>query len=121
MKNWFVYLLRCKDESLYTGITNNLEKRYEKHKKGEGAKYTKIKGVKRIEVIFLVKNKSQALKVEYFIKKKTKKYKEELIVSLAKKNFFIEEIKVYFGIEIDEYSLKWNTVTKNKKNYKKKK
>lgn len=121
MKNWFVYILRCKDESLYTGITNNLEKRYENHKKGKGAKYTKIRGVKRIEVIFLAENKVQALKVEYFIKKKNKKYKEELVDSLEKKFFFIGEVKFYFGIKIDEYSLKWDTVTKDKKNYKKKK
>ena len=39
--SWYVYILRCKDNSLYTGITNNLEKRYQDHCEKKGAKYTK--------------------------------------------------------------------------------
>jgi integration host factor subunit beta len=38
-KNWVVYLVRCADQSLYCGITNNLEKRLEAHNLGKGAKY----------------------------------------------------------------------------------
>ena len=38
---WFVYILLCSDSTLYTGITNNINKRLEDHKKGIGAKYTK--------------------------------------------------------------------------------
>ena len=37
---WFVYIIKCVDGSLYTGYTNDLEKRFEKHKIGKGAKYT---------------------------------------------------------------------------------
>jgi putative endonuclease len=38
---WFVYILKCKDGSLYTGVTNDLERRFSAHKNKKGAKYTK--------------------------------------------------------------------------------
>ena len=41
--NWRVYILRCTDNSLYTGVTNNLEKRLNAHNSGKGAKYTKAR------------------------------------------------------------------------------
>ena len=50
--SWYVYILRCKDNSLYTGITNNLEKRYQDHCEKKGAKYTKSHLVKKIEIFF---------------------------------------------------------------------
>jgi len=42
--NWIVYILRCADETLYTGITNDLERRFAEHQAGKGAKYTKGRG-----------------------------------------------------------------------------
>lgn len=42
--SWTVYILRCGDDTLYTGITNNLEARVVKHEQGAGAKYTKGRG-----------------------------------------------------------------------------
>ena len=42
--SWTVYILRCGDKTLYTGITNNLEARLEKHSCGTGAKYTRGRG-----------------------------------------------------------------------------
>ncbi|WP_300328655.1 GIY-YIG nuclease family protein [Fusobacterium sp.] len=77
--NWFVYILRCSDGSLYTGITNNLEKRYNDHLNKKGAKYTKSHLVIKLEIFFEVKNKSEASKLEYKIKKLDKKSKENLI------------------------------------------
>lgn len=41
---WFVYILECADKSLYTGITNNLDKRIKAHMDGKGAKYTRGRG-----------------------------------------------------------------------------
>lgn len=41
MAEWFVYILECADGSLYTGITNNIEKRLQQHQDGTGAKYTR--------------------------------------------------------------------------------
>lgn len=77
--SWFVYMLRCHDRSLYTGITNNLEKRYNDHLNKKGAKYTKSHRVIKMEIFFEVKNKSEASKLEYKIKKFDKKSKENLI------------------------------------------
>ena len=77
--SWYVYILRCKDNSLYTGITNNLEKRYQDHCEKKGAKYTKSHLVKKIEIFFQVNNRSEASKLEYKIKKMDKKSKENLI------------------------------------------
>ena len=68
-KNWVVYLVRCADQSMYCGITNNLEKRLESHNLGKGAKYTRY----RIPVELLGTSsemtKSEALKLELRIKR----------------------------------------------------
>jgi putative endonuclease len=66
---WFVYLLECSDGSYYTGITNNLDRRIKQHNKGKGAKYTKGRGPVILKCYLLVATKSEALKIEYKIKK----------------------------------------------------
>ena len=77
--NWIVYMLECSDNSLYTGITNNLEKRLKKHQSGDGAKY--VRGRLPIKLIYkeLLINRSEATKREIFIKKMSKKEKILLI------------------------------------------
>ncbi len=76
---FYVYILKCKDNTLYTGFTVNLEKRIETHNKGIGSKYTRG----RIPVKLIYKEeymtKSEALKREYEIKKLTKKQKINII------------------------------------------
>ena len=67
-KEWFLYILECMDSSLYTGITTDVECRFEKHKEGLGAKYTKMKGVKRLVYSEKIGSKSEALKRELEIK-----------------------------------------------------
>jgi putative endonuclease len=67
-KPWYVYILECHDESLYTGITNDLKKRMDTHKSGKGSKYVKAKGFKQILHAIEVKDKSEAAKMEYKIK-----------------------------------------------------
>ena len=66
---WFVYVLLCSDSSLYTGVTNNLEKRFIAHKNGKGAQYTKSH--KPIKIVYSksFEQKSDALKKEAEIKK----------------------------------------------------
>lgn len=86
--SWFVYMLRCEDNSIYTGITNNLKKRYNEHLNKKGAKYTKSHLVVKIETVFEVKNRIEASKLEYKIKKLDKKSKENLIKF---KNFLKEK------------------------------
>lgn len=77
--NWFLYILRCGDGSLYTGITVNIADRLEKHRSGKGAKYTKGRGP--LELVYQEKcgSHSHALKREYAMKQITKSEKEKLI------------------------------------------
>ena len=65
---WFVYILNCSDNTLYTGITNNLEKRIATHNSGKGAKYTKGRTPVTLLKSFECSSKSEALKLEYKIK-----------------------------------------------------
>ncbi len=83
-QNNYVYIVRCHDQTLYTGWTNHLEKRIEAHNTGKGAKYTKAR--RPVELVYLetFDNKSEALKREYQIKQLKKKEKEELILSKKK-------------------------------------
>jgi len=68
MKSWFVYILECFDESLYTGITNDLKERMAKHKKRTGSKYVRSKGFKKLLYAIHVVDKSEASKMEYQVK-----------------------------------------------------
>ena len=74
-------MLRCSDNSIYTGMTNDLTKRIDEHlsKSKNGAKYTKSHDVIRLERAWKCKDKSLACKLEYQIKKLTKQQKENLI------------------------------------------
>ena len=77
--HWLVYMLECSDNSIYTGITNNLENRLKKHQSGDGAKY--LRGRLPIKLIYkeLFINRSEATKREISIKKMSKKEKQILI------------------------------------------
>ena len=76
MKNkWYVYILKCKDGSLYTGITNNLERRIKKHKSGSGSKYVNAKGFLKLLNFKEFENRSKASKAEYKIKQLKRKEK----------------------------------------------
>ena len=76
---YYIYILRCDDNSLYTGIATDYIKRFEEHRLGIGAKYTKYKKPKKLEIVFLTLGKSSASKIEYFIKQFKKEKKEDLI------------------------------------------
>ncbi|MCR4327659.1 MAG: GIY-YIG nuclease family protein [Nanoarchaeota archaeon] len=67
-KKWWVYLLLCMDGSFYTGVTNDIDKRMEKHVTGKGSKYVYKKGFKEVLKSKECKNKSEACKYEYEIK-----------------------------------------------------
>jgi putative endonuclease len=85
---WYVYLLRCKDNSLYAGITTDINRRLHQHNHTKlGAKYTRAK--RPVTLVFLeaASDKSTASKREYQIRKLTKLNKEELVSTyLAQKN-----------------------------------
>lgn len=74
---WIVYVLICADKTLYTGYTNNLEKRFDSHKNGKGAQYTKSHKPVRIVYSEMFDQKNDALKKEAQIKKWTRKQKIE--------------------------------------------
>jgi putative endonuclease len=78
-QEWIVYILECCDNTLYTGITNNLQKRIELHLAGKGARYTR--GRSPLIIVYSEKcaTKSLALKREYAIKQLTREEKESLI------------------------------------------
>jgi len=67
--SWFVYVLECMDGSYYTGVTNDLNKRMKTHAKGNGSKYVRQKGFKELLRTKSCKNKSEACKFEYMIKR----------------------------------------------------
>lgn len=66
---WYVYLLECKDGSLYTGITNRVEIRMEAHRSGKGSKYVAHRGFGQLLYTIQAKSKVDAAKTEYKIKK----------------------------------------------------
>ena len=72
---WFVYIIRCKDKSLYTGTTNDLNGRFEKHKIGKGAKYTRSHKPEKIVFFEKYDNKIIAQRREREIKDWTRKRK----------------------------------------------
>ena len=75
----YTYILKCKDGSLYTGWTNDLEQRVAAHNTGKGAKYTKAR--RPVELVYFeeFETKEQAMKREYAIKQMARKDKLELV------------------------------------------
>ena len=67
-EKWLVYIVECSDQTLYTGITLNIERRIQQHNEGKGAKYTKGRGPVILKKSFECQSKSEALKLEYKIK-----------------------------------------------------
>ncbi|MFA8438998.1 GIY-YIG nuclease family protein [Pueribacillus sp. YX66] len=77
--NYIVYMLQCGDGSLYTGMTNDLEKRLEAHRSGKGAKYTRGRGPFTVVYTETCLSKSDALKAEHRIKSMDRACKLQLI------------------------------------------
>jgi len=75
---WFIYIVKCSDDTLYTGITKDLIKRINQHNNKKGAKYTKGRTPVILIKSFKVDSKSEALILEYKIKQLSKKDKLEL-------------------------------------------
>ena len=77
--NWYLYILCCGGGTLYTGITNDVEKRLEAHRAGKGAKYTR--GRSPLELVYreCCGSHSDALKREAAVKKLTRQQKEALM------------------------------------------
>jgi putative endonuclease len=76
---YYVYLLRCKDGTLYTGITNDLKRRLIMHNRGKASRYTRVRLPVEMVYTEVCSNKSAALKREYQIKGYKKEEKEKLV------------------------------------------
>jgi ribonuclease HI len=74
-ENWCVYILRCRNNSLYTGMTNNIQRRLTEHEQGRGSKF--VRSWKPFELVKTIpcKNAGEARRLEYYLKKLTRKEK----------------------------------------------
>ena len=76
---WYVYILRCGDGSLYTGVTTDPEQRLNTHNKGRGSKYVRSRGAARVVYTEAHRNRSTASRRESVIKGWVRTKKLELI------------------------------------------
>ncbi len=85
----YTYIIKCNDGSLYTGWTNNLEKRLEAHNSGKGAKYTKNR--RPVELVYKegFTTKKEAMSREWHIKRMSREDKLKLIGEVVDKEMFI--------------------------------
>lgn len=93
---YYIYMLRCEDNSIYTGITTDIDRRMQEHfgKNDKCAKYTKTHTPKKLESLWSAENKSLASKLEYNIKKLPKEAKETLIKSHKLEDFLSDKLDV---------------------------
>lgn len=100
---YFIYMLRCEDNSIYTGITTDIEHRMKEHfSKINCAKYTYSHTAKNLEAVWQTENRVLASKLEYRIKKLTKAKKEELIAKNNLEELLHEKLdtSAYIRIEL---------------------
>lgn len=78
--DWYLYLVREKNNALYCGITTDVQRRFEQHKAGTGAKA--LKGKMPLTLVFscLIGSRSTASKIEYQVKQLNKSTKERLVI-----------------------------------------
>ena len=78
-KKWYLYILRCGDGTLYTGITTDVQARFAQHREGKGAKYTRGRGP--LEVVYTeeCEDHSAALKRELAVKALSREEKEKML------------------------------------------
>ncbi len=91
----YIYMVRCKDGSLYTGIATDPLRRFQEHKEGkkEAAKYTKSHPVEKGEAVFETADIRAAARYEYRIKQLTRQKKEMLIKEPALLSVFFPELQ----------------------------
>ncbi len=76
---WFVYIVRCADQTLYTGIARDVAARLRAHESGRGARYTRSRGPLELCAVRRCSSKSQALKLEARVKRLRRAEKERLL------------------------------------------
>ena len=78
LESWFVYLLKCSDNTLYCGMTNNLARRIIKHNESKGAKYTRGRTPVELIKFWTFPTKGEALSFEYKVKQLSREEKLKL-------------------------------------------
>ncbi|QBC45019.1 hypothetical protein C1H71_16740 [Iodobacter fluviatilis] len=86
-KPWFVYLIECQDDSIYTGITINVKKRYAAHVNGKGARYTRIRPPQKLLAVIEFKDHASAASSEYTIKQWTATQKRAFALKHSENEF----------------------------------
>lgn len=79
MQDWFLYIIQCKNGGFYTGVTTDLQRRFQEHKEKRGGRYTRLSKVEKLVYSEKYSNIETALKRERQIKGWRKKKKENLI------------------------------------------
>ena len=79
MDQWYLYIIKCHDGSLYTGITTDVKRRLATHRKNRGAKYLRGRGPLSLVFETMIGSRALALKVERLVKKMPKHKKERLV------------------------------------------
>ena len=104
---YYVYMLRCIDGSIYTGITKDIDRRLEEHfsKTEKCAKYTMNHNVKCLEALWTTEDRKLASKLEFYIKRLTKTQKEDLMKNNNLKEVFKDKIEdeKYIRENINKY------------------
>ena len=75
----FVYVVACRDDSLYTGYTTDVERRVDEHNEGTGAKYTRGRTPVELVHVERFESRSAAMSREYEVKQLTRRQKERLV------------------------------------------
>ncbi|SDR01293.1 putative endonuclease [Burkholderia orbicola] len=80
--SWFLYLIECADDSVYTGITTDVAARFDEHASGKGARYTRSRKPRAVLASFALPDRSSASRAEYWVKRLTPAKKRELAAGL---------------------------------------
>ncbi|AWU99510.1 GIY-YIG nuclease family protein [Burkholderia sp. JP2-270] len=80
--SWFLYLIECADDSVYTGITTDVAARFDEHVAGKGARYTRSRKPRAVLASFPLPDRSSASRAEYWVKRLTPTQKRELAAGL---------------------------------------
>ena len=102
---YYVYMIRCSDNSLYSGITTDLERRFKEHTKkdGKGAKYTRAKDVVSVACAWVTDSgRSDASKLEARLKKLPKEKKEILCKSPERLYEFYDGEEVFICVDVNK-------------------
>ena len=103
MTDWWVYVLLCADDTLYTGVAKNVAKRLDEHNHSpKAAKYTRVRRPLTIVYIEPVVDRSAAMKREIAIKALSRKHKIQLIADTAKtSNDYADRLQIQLASMLD--------------------